>query len=421
MTKQMRYLVSLMIVAILLSACQPTAPPFECTDSLGCVTIAPGDPVKLVEMTVTEHPSEGLRHFCAEMTRGFELAIAERGTELLGHAVDLQQEDTGCTGEGGANAALRVVADPQIVGILGTVCSGAAVEASPIMSEAGLVMISANNQAPELTAVSGEPGEAWQPGYYRTIYNGATLSEAAAHFAFAELGVSKVAMLDDGTATTTGFTDAFEQIFTALGGEIVLSAAVAPGDTNMKPVLTSIVNAEPELLFLSLRSQDGISVLQQRKDVPGAEDIVALSTATVFSDEVLETLGPDGLGMYMTVPAALSGPEVDQVVADYETMYETARPSRDQFIFAYDAANLLMDAIETVAVQAEDGTLHIGRQALWDALYATADYEGASGSLTCDQYGDCASISFDIMRYADPEAGTAGMLSNVVFTYAPGQ
>jgi len=37
-----------------------------------------------------------------------------------------------------------------------------------------------------------------------------------------------------------------------------------------------------------------------------------------------------------------------------------------------------------------DGTVHIGRQALRDALYATKDFAGLTGSLSCDENGDCA-------------------------------
>ena len=51
---------------------------------------------------------------------------------------------------------------------------------------------------------------------------------------------------------------------------------------------------------------------------------------------------------------------------------------------------MLFAAIEEVAVQDDDGTLHIGRQALRDALYATKDFVGITGTLNCDQYGDCA-------------------------------
>ena len=51
---------------------------------------------------------------------------------------------------------------------------------------------------------------------------------------------------------------------------------------------------------------------------------------------------------------------------------------------------MIFAAIEKVAKKGPDGTLHIGRQALRDTLYATKDLKGLTGNITCDQYGDCA-------------------------------
>ena len=48
----------------------------------------------------------------------------------------------------------------------------------------------------------------------------------------------------------------------------------------------------------------------------------------------------------------------------------------------------ILDAIEYVGV-AKKAKLQIGRQALRDALYATSGFEGASGTITCDEFGDC--------------------------------
>jgi branched-chain amino acid transport system substrate-binding protein len=44
---------------------------------------------------------------------------------------------------------------------------------------------------------------------------------------------------------------------------------------------------------------------------------------------------------------------------------------------------MLLQAIESVAQQADDGTLLIGRQALRDALSATSNHSGLTGNLTC--------------------------------------
>jgi branched-chain amino acid transport system substrate-binding protein len=51
---------------------------------------------------------------------------------------------------------------------------------------------------------------------------------------------------------------------------------------------------------------------------------------------------------------------------------------------------MIKAAIEKVAVQNADGSLSIGRQALRDALYATKDFKGLTGNLTCTPTGDCA-------------------------------
>jgi branched-chain amino acid transport system substrate-binding protein len=52
--------------------------------------------------------------------------------------------------------------------------------------------------------------------------------------------------------------------------------------------------------------------------------------------------------------------------------------------------NIVLAAIEKVAVKDPDNTLHIGRQALRDAVAATKDFKGLTGNLTCDANGDCA-------------------------------
>ena len=61
---------------------------------------------------------------------------------------------------------------------------------------------------------------------------------------------------------------------------------------------------------------------------------------------------------------------------------------------AYDATNILLEAVAAAAVEADDGTLLIGRGAIRDALAATEDYPGLTGNLTClDESpfaGDCA-------------------------------
>jgi len=92
-----------------------------------------------------------------------------------------------------------------------------------------------------------------------------------------------------------------------------------------------------------------------------------------------------------------------------------SRPESPVFDCAFDAANLLLHAMETVAVREKNGTLHIGRQALRDALYGMTDFPGVTGRLSCDEFGDCGILSFDIVRVEDPSAGFEGVKANIVW------
>lgn len=395
------------------TGCDRPKPRFECPDSIGCVDVAAGEPIKI---GVLQALSGKVTPLGLEQVRGIDLAIDRRHGNLLGHAVLLQIEDAGCTGEGGANAALKIIADPQTVAILGTTCSGEAATASKVMSDAGLVMISGNNSAPYLTAIAGERAPNWQPGYFRTAPNEESSGKAAAKFAFYELGVRKAATIHDGDIYTRGLAEGFQQAFQKFGGEIVLSTSVNKGDQEMRPVLTAVLNSGARLLFFPLFQPEGNHVLLQARKTPGFENIILMSDGSLIESSFIDAVKDQGTGLYFVGPSQPDSPDAEVLASDYEAKFKIS-PSANYYLNAFDAAGLLLQAIENVAIRDPDGSLHIGRQALRNALYATRGYKGVSGSLTCDEFGDCAVAVFDILRLDHPEAGLQGLLSNVLFTY----
>ncbi len=405
------------LVGILLAACQQAPPPFECTDEIGCVTIAPDESIKLRALQAL---SGGPATLGTTQSQVIELAIDERDGQLLGHPIEFKVEDSKCTSEGGANAALRVVSDPQVVGSVGTSCSGASVTASPIMSEAGHVLISGSATSPSLTSIDGQQGANWHPGYLRTAFNGSGQGLTAAMFAFQELGATKAATINDGDAFTKGLTGRFGQSFTALGGEIVLDAVIDKGDTDMRPVLEAVANSGAEFLFFPLFQPESDFIVLQVKEAAGLENIILMSSPASLTEGFINNVGEDGLGMYFMGVAEPQTPISNKLRAAYEAKHGEP-PPHGTFAQGYDAANLLLHGIEAAAVQDEDGTLHIGRQVLRDTLYATSGLEGATGTLKCDEFGDCAASKFDIVRFDDLTAGLLGVKSNVVYSYEPEQ
>ncbi|HLE13512.1 MAG TPA: branched-chain amino acid ABC transporter substrate-binding protein [Anaerolineales bacterium] len=363
---------------------EPPVAAFECTDAIGCVDIAPGDPIHLAwALTVS-----GATAPLGEDSKGaIEIAIDDRGGTLLDHPIQLTGEDTLCNAEGGQAAGTKISADSTVIGVVGTNCSSEARAAMPLIANAGMVMISPSNTNPDLTDPT-HPDH--YPGYFRTAHNDLFQGRVAAEFAFNELGMTKAATIHDGSPYAESLQRVFAEVFVELGGEITAQEAVNVGDTDMKPVLTTIANGGPEIIYFPIFEPEGDLIAAQAKEVSGLETTILMGADGLFADTFPEATGDAAAGMY------LSGPYVDptnpayaEFLGKWEAKFGGVPPSGFHS-HAYDATNMLMDAIEAVAVVDADGTVHIGRQALRDAMYATANFDGLTGNLTCDENGDCA-------------------------------
>lgn len=89
-----------------------------------------------------------------------------------------------------------------------------------------------------------------------------------------------------------------------------------------------------------------------------------------------------------------------QFLATYQADYGT-EPTAPFHAHAFDATNMLLNAIESVAQVGADGTMLIGRQALLDALGATSGMAGITGTITCDANGDCADPQIAVSQVQD--------------------
>ncbi|MBU0512379.1 MAG: branched-chain amino acid ABC transporter substrate-binding protein [Chloroflexi bacterium] len=389
MIKRSFIILSLVVIAgLALTAC--TAP-FECTDPLGCVDYAPGEPIRIASALVISGPNTDLG---TDSQYGVEIAIDFRG-EILGHTIELQAEDDGCSAEGGQTAGQKIVSDPTIVAVIGTSCSGAGVPMSGVISEAGYVMVSPSNTAPSLT----DPDQAWKAGYLRTAHNDKVQGRAMAEFALNELGLTTAAAIHDGDPYTEGLARVFADSFEELGGTIVEFTAVNKGDTDMHPVLAAVAAAgPPEFLYYPVFTAEGGFLTKQAKEVSGLENTILAAADGMISDAAIAAIGEAGEGMYFSGPdLSYSGGVYEDFLAAYIEKYG-GEPISVFHAHAFDAANMIFDCIEEIATQDKDGTIHIGRQALRTCLYATSGFQGITGTLTCNEYGDCADPKISVSQ-----------------------
>jgi len=101
-----------------------------------------------------------------------------------------------------------------VAGVVGTTCSVAAISAAPLVTGAGLSMISPSNTSPLLTSDgAGVPGPHFHEGYWRTSGNDLHQGAAVAGFLHDHLGVTAAAAVHTGDAYTESLAEAFVRTF----------------------------------------------------------------------------------------------------------------------------------------------------------------------------------------------------------------
>jgi branched-chain amino acid transport system substrate-binding protein len=318
MKKSFAVLSLVVILTTILAACgaQPTAAPAAptaapaapaeptkapepakaaCTDPKGCVEVGANEPIRIGWMMVVSGADATLG---TDTKRGVEIAIDDRKNDLLGHQIELVGEDTLCAAEGGQTAATKLSADPKLVAVVGTSCSSEARAAIPLMCGAAIPMVSASNTAPDLTR-DDRPPEYWC--YMRTAHNDKVQGAAMADFAW-QAGFKKAATVHDGSIYAQQLQQVFADRFKELGGTITAQEAVAPTDTDMKPMLTRIAATNPELIYYPIFIAAGGQITKQAREVPALEKTKLAGADGIFSPDFLKAAGDAAMGFYHSSP-----------------------------------------------------------------------------------------------------------------------
>ena len=352
-----------------------------------------------------------------------ELAVDDFG-RIHGREIDLGDPvDAMCSPEGGSAGAEKIIAEAQVLGVIGTSCSAAAVAASPLLSAAGLVMISPSNTSPALTSdLAGNANPDYHPGYFRLSINDLYQARAVAGFAYSELGLRRMAAVDDGDPYTAGLVSAFGDAFSDLGGEVAATARIDKGDTVMTSVLSQFAEAGPDGIFFPLFDREGAPFAAQAREFDGLEGVTLITGAALFVSEFLAS--PQSEGIYFAGPESdlgsnvneATGKNVAEVLDAYAATYGGS-PGTPYWAHSYDATTLLCSAIQSVAV-VEGDKLHVDRAALRRELGATQGFQGLLGVVSCDGFGDCGTGRINIYHHSDAEITDPARLP-VVYRFIP--
>lgn len=309
-----------------------------------------------------------------DMRNGAQLAIEQanaRGEVIPGHQLALYALDDQRSPTQAVAAAKKLVADPNVVAVIGHLNSSCTMPASAVYHEARLL---------EITPVSSNPQISRQgfDTFYRTCATDDLQGPAAALFAVKDLGARRVFILDDMTTYGRGLANEFEKKLIALRGELLGHEGITQGDKEFAPLLTKIKALKPDLVFFAGMFPEGALLIKQRADIglgghflggDGLFDPVLIDLATPQAAEGvhLTTIGSD----IRAIPTA----------RDFLRAYEERfGPVGAYSAYAYEATNIAIEAIRRAGRKE--------RSAVLAAMKTINDYPGIFGPQNFDAQGD---------------------------------
>jgi branched-chain amino acid transport system substrate-binding protein len=225
-----------------------------------------------------------------------------------------------------------------------------------------------------------------------------------------DMGIGRSATIHDGSPFSEILQGAFSREFEEGGGVITAQEPIPPDGPDLNSVLAHIAATGPELIYIPVNFELGVQVTHMVRENPELRDILLMGADGMFTPAYLAATGETAMGTLLVSPDVTAlDPGYPEFLLRYEGRYG-GLPPNPFYRSAYDTATMIFTAIERIAVREDDGTLVIGRLALLEALYATRGLRGMSGTLTCNQSGNCANPATAIYEIVngDPDSWNPG-------------
>ena len=302
--------------------------------------------------------------------KGTLLAIEElnRAGGALGRPFELVFDDNQSKAGESATIAKKLISRDKVVALLGEVASSRSLEMAPIAQAAHIPMISPSSTNPKVTEI----------GSYisRVCFIDPFQGVVMAKFAKDTLHVRRVALLTSvSSAYSVGLAKYFKERFLADGGTVAIEQKFSEGDKDFKAQLTAIRAAGVDGIFVPGYYTEAALVCKQAKDL-GLE-LPIFGGDGWEAPQLIEIGGSAVEGAYYSTHYSPENktPVVVEFVKKFQERWNGETPDA-MAALGYDSAMVLADAIKRA------GSTDSVR--LRDAIAATRDYPGVTGSTTID-------------------------------------
>ncbi|GKT10396.1 ABC transporter substrate-binding protein [Desulforhabdus sp. TSK] len=296
----------------------------------------------------------------------------EMEPEVLGKKIELVLVDTKSDKIEAANAMTRLLEKEKVVAVIGEAISGNSMAGNPISEAAKIPTVS-----PSATNPLVNQGKNYA---FRACFIDPVQGEVAARFARNELKAQTAAVIIDiGQDYCVGLGNFFIKEFVKLGGKIVSTTYIQTGDQDFSAQLSAVQAAKPDIIYAPNYYTEDALMAKQARDLGIKQPILTGDGAQ--ADPLLEIGGAAVEDMYFTGHFHKQAANTDRAKEYIKRFEEKNKKDADAFgALGADSYFLLVDAIKRAGTT--DGTK------VRDALAATKDFKGVSGTISMGENGN---------------------------------
>jgi branched-chain amino acid transport system substrate-binding protein len=309
--------------------------------------------------------------------------------------------------EVGVANARNIVADPDVLLLVGHFNSGVALPASEVYKDAMLTMVSPANTATEIT-------DRGYPNINRVCGRDDVQGPVGARFTAQDLKLKSVYIIHDKTLYGQGVADNFRSEAAKLGLK-VLGYEGTEERANFAPMIIPMKARNPDLVYFGgIYHQGGLLLKQMReKGVKAA----FMGPDGLDSSEMVKIAGAQVTGSYYTTVAGPPDayPETAAFAKKFKQRF--GKEVESFALYGYDAALVGLKAIEQT-IQANGGKKP-SRAEVSAAVRKVKNFKGVTGSIAFDNKGDPVKAKYFVLQFE--KRSYPGKVVKVVEQQAPQQ
>ncbi|MEY2879085.1 MAG: hypothetical protein RLZZ15_1465, partial [Verrucomicrobiota bacterium] len=301
--------------------------------------------------------------------QGTLLAIEEINAAggVLGRKLELLLEDDQSKPGEAATIVKKFISRDKVVAVLGEITSGRTLEAAPICQNAKIPLVSPGATAPEVTTKGNY--------VFRVCFIDPFVGTITAKFARDTLKIRRAAVLSSvASAQSVGLAKFFRERFTAGGGTIAVEQKFSEGDKDFRAQLTAIKAAGAEGIFVPAYYSEAALICKQAREL--GLTVPLFGTDGWESADFIAIGGKAVEGCYLVTHYSPENKSAAVASFDARIQKRWGNASNALSALGYDSAMMLADALKRAGTT--DGPK------LRDALAATKNFAGVTGSITLD-------------------------------------